>query len=127
MTIIFKIENIRENKAYGTLKWSEKGLQTGAYSGPYGNGELPAGLYHAYRNKLIDKEGEEGYCDSLNNCWFQVIDPQFSTERNNLGIHPDGNLEGTLGCIGLLEANTKSWYDAFAEVESYTVVEVKDL
>lgn len=29
------------------------------------------------------------------------LDPQFSTGRSLLRIHPDGNNEGTLGCIGL--------------------------
>jgi len=25
--------------------------------------------------------------------------PQFDTERDSLAIHPDGNIEGSLGCI----------------------------
>ncbi len=29
------------------------------------------------------------------------LNPQFNTGRNLLRIHPDGNNEGTLGCIGL--------------------------
>ena len=29
------------------------------------------------------------------------LDPQFKTNRSLLRIHPDGNNEGTLGCIGL--------------------------
>ena len=60
--------------------------------------------------------------------WFQVIDPQFSTDRTELGIHPDGNLSGTRGCIGLLESDTSAWYDAFKSVPtgSKTDVEVFD-
>lgn len=108
MDIKFKINSIEGGLAYGDLTWRDKGLSTGAFSGPYGRGELPKGLYRSYRSKLLDKDGEPGYCDSLQNCWFQVLDPQFSTARNNLGIHPDGNLTGTLGCIGLLDADTSS-------------------
>lgn len=29
------------------------------------------------------------------------LHPQFSTGRSDLRMHPDGNNEGTLGCIGL--------------------------
>lgn len=29
------------------------------------------------------------------------LDPQFSTRRSHLRIHPDGNKPGTLGCVGL--------------------------
>ncbi len=29
------------------------------------------------------------------------LNPQFSTNRSLLRIHPDGNNEGTKGCIGL--------------------------
>lgn len=29
------------------------------------------------------------------------LEPQFSTRRSDLRIHPDGNNLGTLGCVGL--------------------------
>jgi hypothetical protein len=125
MGITFKINTINNGLAYGTLKWPEKGLSTGAFSGPYGRHELPQGLYHAQRHKLLDKEGQPGYCDSLNKCWIQPLDPQFSTDRNNLGIHPDGNKVGTLGCIGLLDANTAPWYDAFYSLDHNDFVTVE--
>ena len=126
MSITFRIHHIQDGLAYGQLSWPEKGLQTGAFSGPYGRHELPLGLYYAYRSKLLDKNGEQGYCDSLNNCWMQVLDPQFSTDRNNLGIHPDGNKVGTLGCIGLLDADTSPWFNAFYSLASgdHVMVEV---
>ncbi|MEM9894927.1 MAG: hypothetical protein AAF789_01040 [Bacteroidota bacterium] len=126
MPITFRITRRENGLAYGDLTWPEEGLSTGAVSGPYGRGELPLGLYHVERNKLLDKPNNDPYCDSLKNCWFQVITPQFSTHRTDLGIHPDGNLQGTLGCIGILDTNTKPWYDAFKSVSSgeYTVLEV---
>jgi hypothetical protein len=128
MAIKFIIERRENQKAYGTIKWTEKGLQSGAISGPYGRRELPSGLYHAKGNMLLPKPNNEGFCDSLKNCWFQVLSPQFSTDRTELGIHPDGNKIGTKGCIGLIDANTKDWYDAFKSIskDTYTVVEVID-
>ena len=48
--------------------------------------------------------------------FFLPIYPKFNTNRGKvggrLGIHPDGNKPGTLGCIGITEENTKSFYDA---------------
>ncbi len=128
MSIRFVIERYDDGLAFGSLSWLEKGLFSGAFSGPYGRGELPKGLYHCYRSKLLDKPEIPPYsfCDSLRQCWMQVIDPQFSTDRTELGIHPDGNKLGTLGCIGLLDANTMPWYEAFKSIPigQYTILEV---
>jgi len=128
MAIKFIIERRENRKAYGTLTWSEKNLSSGAISGPYGRSELPDGLYHAKRKNLMDKPNLDPYCDSLQNCWFQFIEPQFSTSRDNLGIHPDGNAIGTLGCIGLIDSNTKPWYEAFKSIpnDEVTIIEVID-
>ncbi|MBL0330067.1 MAG: hypothetical protein IPP64_11775 [Bacteroidetes bacterium] len=130
MPIKFTIERRENQKAYGTLRWPEKNLKSGAISGPYGRGELPLGLYHAMRSDLLDKAGQNSFCDSLKNCWFQLLIPQFSTNRNGIGIHPDGgDYIGTQGCIGLIDANTKAWYDAFKSIPKnvVTVVEVVDI
>lgn len=125
MDIRFTITSYADGLAYGTLTWTAKGLTSGAFSGPYGRKELPMGLYHARRAGLLDKPGEDAYCDSLRRCWLQALEPQFSTQRDNLAIHPDGNKVGTLGCIGLLEADTKPWYDAFRSVPNGTVTTVE--
>ena len=127
MAIRYTIESYNDGLAYGPLEWKEKGLLTGAYSGPYGRGELPAGLYHVRRDVLLDKPGNSSFCDSIRNCWFQLIDPQFSTDRTELGIHPDGNVMGTRGCIGILDADTSPWYNAFKSVKmgDFAILEVK--
>lgn len=129
MPLKFIIERRESNKAYGTLTWTEKGLQSGAISGPYGRQELPDGLYHIMRNDLLDKPNGSPYCDSLQSCWFQLITPQFSTDRTELGIHPDGNQIGTLGCIGLIDSNTRPWHEAFKAISngSHTILEVIDI
>lgn len=127
MGILFVVESYDNGLAYGPLTWEEKGLSTGAFSGPYGRGELPEGLYHARRKVLLDKPGQPAFCDSLQRCWFQLLDPQFSTHRTELGIHPDGNKTGTKGCIGILDSDSTAWYEAFHSIgkNKYTVVEVK--
>jgi hypothetical protein len=130
MPIKFTITSKTATKAEGTLTWTEKSLTANAVSGPFGNGFIESGLYHAKRNVLLDKPGEPPYCDSSSpsTCWFQLISPQFSTTRTEIGIHPDGNTPGTAGCIGITISNTKPWYDALKSVAEgqYTVVEVID-
>lgn len=74
-----------------------------AVGGPWGNGSPENGDYmvntlqdrgpNGWYNKGMTKEGI-GF--SLN------LDPQFKTGRSLLRIHPDGNLFGTQGCVGLL-------------------------
>lgn len=78
---------------------------TGSFSavaGGFGNGAPENGSYtvsnfqdrspDGWYNKGMNKDGV-GFSFNLN--------PQFSTNRSDLRIHPDGNNEGTLGCIGL--------------------------
>ena len=116
MPITFIVERISNGEANGVLKWPEMGLESEVISGPYGNGELPSGTYEVPRSGLIGKDGKDAYCDKSGNCWFQYIAPQFSTNRSQLGIHPDGNVRGTRGCIGLLDKDTSKWYEAFKSV-----------
>lgn len=123
--IEYLIDKITGKRADGTLKWAAKSLSSPAVSGPFGNGYLPAGLYVAARNKMLDKPSGSSYCDSRDKCWMQPLDPQFSTMRTDLGIHPDGGTAGTEGCIGLLDADTKPWYDAFFAVSGSTSIEVR--
>jgi len=60
---------------------------------------------------------------------MQVMDPNFNTNRPDLGIHPDGNVAGTEGCIGIKDNDSTDWYDAFYDVpQGHSVsVEVKDV
>ena len=43
--------------------------------------------------------------------WFLPLTPRFSTSRHGFGIHPDGNLPGTKGCVGLQGADIKKSWD----------------
>lgn len=117
------------NKAVGTVTWAAKNLTSVAVSGPHGDGALPNGTYTAKRTKLLDKN-EEAYRDrsgasGLGHCWMQVFEDAY--DRTELGLHPDGNVEGTEGCIGIKVADSKPWYDAFKSVNGQVTVEVKGL
>jgi len=110
----------------GTLKWPARGLSSTAKSGPHGKGALPDGTYTAKRNKMLDKVGQAPYCDKVGgkkHCWMQPFEDAHG--RTELGIHPDGNEEGTEGCIGLKIDDTASWYDAFHAVAAGSSVTVE--
>lgn len=113
-------------KAEGVLDWPDKGLRTIAVSGPYGGGALPIGTYEAQRAILLDKPGEPPYTDKKGRGWMQAFtEPNFSN-RTGLGIHPDGSVFGTEGCIGIEPSDTKPWYDAFYASGPRLSLEVKN-
>ncbi len=128
--IQFLIESRVDKQATGRLVWSEKNLEAkGTLSGPHGKGYLPNGNYEAPRSKLVDDRGpDDSYCDPNGKCWFQAMSPVPPNGRTGLGIHPDGNVPGTEGCIGITVDDTKAWYDAFFAVPpaGKVVIEVKD-
>ena len=73
-----------------------------ARSGSSNFKSAPSGIYEIGR--LIDLffcKDTVPYCDKSKHCWFCPIEPVFDTVRSGLGIHPDGNLPGTQGCIGV--------------------------
>jgi hypothetical protein len=112
----------------GTLDWGSDSYQV--RSGPWGKGGLPAGTYtvdwaHLVEGsplsaakdfgagfkfsspttlktstKLKDKQGKSAK-QALTG-FFVPIKADFDTKRGDLGIHPDGNVYGTQGCIGLV-------------------------
>ncbi len=51
------------------------------------------------------------YCDGAGTVW-QPITSSFPTNRMGFGIHPDGNVPGTAGCIGATSNDTTSLRDA---------------
>jgi len=73
-----------------------------AYSGGWGNGMLPEGKYVIDRivgpQDIIEHKNADAYT-LFNFGWFFAITPQFKTTRSGFGLHPDGNVKGSLGCI----------------------------
>lgn len=124
--IEYVIESFEGKKTTGRLVWAAKELDSPAISGPHEKGSLPKGVYKAERNKLVDQSGpNNAYCDGKDKCWFQAMNAPSTTDRNGFGIHPDGNVVGTEGCIGLTESDTKPWYDALYALSRNTEISVE--
>lgn len=69
-----------------------------AVSGPWGNGKLPAGTYGG-RN-LRDRSGNKAMSCPEGKGWSLDLDDKDG--RSLLRIHPDGNVPGTQGCVGVV-------------------------
>jgi len=85
----------------GYLHWlNDQGIITQSYramSGPYGEGSLPSGDYTGSNLRTRTTQGM--VCPSGG--WSLDLEPNFSTDRTLLRIHPDQNPPGTAGCIGI--------------------------
>ena len=125
MKIVFTIKELIRRKAVGefTILGEDNAqmfthLATSGSSRTYDH--LPLGEYEV---KWIDKR-EHCSADTrkpfelFGFAWFAYIEPQFETERSELGIHCDGGLPGSAGCITLpfqdLETN-KACYELLAK------------
>ncbi len=101
-----------------SLSWPGNG-KWDALSGPYGKGRLPNGTYKISRREVTAYSSSvpKGFRGPTGKGFFIPIYAQFSTARGasggRLGIHPDGNKPGTLGCIGL-RSDAKRFYDLIA-------------
>lgn len=91
-----------KNKAEGILTFNDK--QYNVVTGGFGKGPLPNGIYAV--NRPYKMKIEQGKTEAFHRTefpWVAKLDPLFETNRYGLYIHPDGNLPGTQGCIGILE------------------------
>src|SRR5437870_4237819 len=110
--ITFTITRRNGNKAHGHVDWPTAGLSSLAVSGSSSDAAIDLGTWTARRAKLLDKPGEDSYCDSSastlgpeGHCWFQAFEDQFG--RTEIGLHPDGGVpDATNGCIGLQTGDT---------------------
>lgn len=85
------------------LEWlDDKGKVVRDYdakSGPWGNGPLESGPYTILLDTLQERSEAGFSCSQFG--WSVEIIPNFQTTRELLRIHPDGNVPGTRGCIGV--------------------------
>jgi hypothetical protein len=100
-------------EAVGRLVWDAD--EYAAVSGPYGAGYIELGDYTVkVRNVETHPGMKPGYClpgaDGDDICFFIPLDPKFQTDRDGIGIHPDGNVPGTEGCIGLQKADFEDFW-----------------
>lgn len=94
------MSDFRYKRSEGKLTWGTESYT--AVSGPHGKGQLPNGTYTVKtRNVVTGNHLSSSFRAEDGNAWFIPIEPVFSTNREGLGIHPDGGISGTLGCIGL--------------------------
>lgn len=93
-----------------TLHWGEASWP--AVTGPYGKGALPVGEYEI-RVKHVDvgPHLSTAFEAAGGLRWFiPIVAVGDDHGRGGFGIHPDGNREGTLGCVGIeREAAVAFW------------------
>ena len=126
----FYIEDDDNNMASGSLcvntQFSET-LVFDALSGPYGLGALPEGRYTIQKPyKLSDNGQVDAYMGEFY-AWVAPLTPEFKTERDGLLIHPDGNMKGTKGCIGIVKDDHDCYIalcDLFLDLNSKITLEV---
>lgn len=91
------------SRIIGKLKWASDEYEV--VSGGYGKGAIPDGQYDIMIYKAVEGDKtnmKSGFMNDLTGKgWFLPLVAKFSTTRNGFGIHPDGNLPGTKGCVGL--------------------------
>jgi hypothetical protein len=93
----------------GRLSVVRNGRSWSACSGSTTLLPLPVGRYLAWnvraRNDAAMVRGGVGFSVDLV--------PLFPTSRSLLRIHPDGNVPGTQGCVGITDVDVSGCYDAF--------------
>nr|WP_298656246.1 hypothetical protein [uncultured Flavobacterium sp.] len=100
-----------EVKIYLTFANGKTRFMDEAYSavaGGFGNGAPENGSYTV--SNYQDRSPDGWYNKGMNNNgvgFSYNLNPSFSTGRTDLRIHPDGNNEGTLGCIGMSGSATQ--------------------
>ncbi len=98
---------------------SPSGKSWKAASGPYGKGRLEKGIYTI--GTMVDVNPPNyrkgAFKDSAGNAWFCPIKSDSTSTRKGLGIHPDGSVPGTEGCIGLTEMDTSSAYSKLKQAK----------
>lgn len=108
-----KKENGTGSRIKGKLVWGA--IEFNVITGGYGRGPLPDGSYVVETTKVAvgnQSNMKSGFVNPLTNRgWFIPLTPKFSTNRHGFGIHPDGNLPGTKGCVGLVTADIKKFWD----------------
>ncbi|MDP2522061.1 L,D-transpeptidase [Neptunomonas phycophila] len=98
-----KIEKGEGSRVIGTLTWGDDSYSV--ITGGYGLGEIPNGSYIVKTRNVAEGDSTTMKSGFLNPAtgrgWFIPLEAKFNTSRFGFGIHPDGNLPGTKGCLGL--------------------------
>ena len=111
---------VRPNKttiglmAKGTLTLGDATYQ--AISGPWNKGMMPNGTHTVKKYEVVASTDEAGYQSPTGKGWFIPLKQPASIKRSGFGIHPDGNVEGTAGCVGLVGTDADKFWDAWLKL-----------
>ena len=95
--------------ATGTLALDGKVYN--AISGPWNRGVLPNGTYTVKKYNVVASATADSFKSPSGKGWFIPLKQPANIKRSGFGIHPDGNVEGTAGCIGLVGAEADSFWE----------------
>ncbi|CAM2069937.1 L,D-transpeptidase family protein [Sulfidibacter corallicola] len=111
-----------------SLEWPSKNKTWKAVTGPWKKGSLPKGSYTVKRNHITQYTSAIGasFQDETGQGFFLPIEPDFNTIRSGLGIHPDGGVAGTEGCIGLKERAAEFYREIAGTAFGTLSLEVQD-
>ena len=79
-------------------------------SGGGGKGPLPFGEYNITSSYTI-RPSHPNYAAYLREgvAFFALLTPLFKSDRTDIGVHPDGGVPGTKGCLGLIEKPLRAY------------------
>jgi hypothetical protein len=107
MRITYRIQNRDDKSTGGILTLSAYNTPIITYqavSGGWGKGSLPVGEYSTGKiwtpEQIAALPGAASY-QTFGFGFFLPLIQKFETDRTEQGIHPDGGVPGTLGCVGL--------------------------
>ncbi|GBR72798.1 hypothetical protein NO1_0267 [Candidatus Termititenax aidoneus] len=107
MKITYQIQNRDDKSTSGILTlnaYNTPIITYQAVSGGWGKGSLPTGKYSTgklWTPEQIAALSNAASYQVFSFGFFLPLVPKFETDRTELGIHPDGGVPGTLGCVGL--------------------------
>ena len=100
--------------AIGTLELDGKSYSF--ISGPWSKGVLPNGKYTVMKYRVVATATSKGFKSASGSGWFIPLKAPANVKRSGFGIHPDGNVEGTQGCIGIVGADADSFWKAWLDL-----------
>jgi hypothetical protein len=89
------------------------GVSYQAISGPWNKGMLPNATYTVQKYNVVASSEDASFKSASGKGWFIPLKQPANITRSGFGIHPDGNVEGTAGCIGLVGDDADRFWTAW--------------